>query len=422
MMLEIVKQLVGLDIGDLVVVLGCVVDQRPELKKVWLDLCNEAGHRQSPSSEGKDVRCFGRPQRGKLIDALSKLKITLTTSRDGHVIDQPGNCCGCLCTSLCSKQMRTRHATDCESEDLLVAGTQEVSAPVPIMERLQWCCMQQAGSIGYMLCPTIGERRFVKSVFEKIHRCLRQHLPEVVEVLCAGSFAKGTDVLMASDLDIIVSLRDYTERAHKDLLRKVARCVQRNVGHKPKFRRKRFYGGGQVRPAMVSEAENIVAPIANRYVHGHIDGVPVDIVVTGINMPIRAYGSLQLSDCHHDLRLAKTLVQFVNSQPKSIKDGVRLAKWWRNSLKHCWDRGCKPFSFLLELLLIAAAPYATHDDALSCFFQMLVLVEGGPVRVFWDFDRGDVQSLYWKEFASNQRILLDPTNPNYDPKNDCPLP
>ena len=53
---------------------------------------------------------------------------------------------------------------------------------------------------------------------------------------------------------------------------------------------------------------------------------------------------------------------------------------------------------------------------------MLVLVEGGPVRVFWDFDRGDVQSLYWKEFASNQRILLDPTNPNYDPKNDCPLP
>ena len=110
--------------------------------------------------------------------------------------------------------------------------------PSQTIQRLQLCSSERVGAIVECLSPSLGERDVFHALFEKIKSCLAA-VAEVEEIILAGSVAKGTAMLNVSDLDIVVSLKNYDLAEHTQHL---GRIVKRMHSITKKLHARRMYG------------------------------------------------------------------------------------------------------------------------------------------------------------------------------------
>ena len=69
----------------------------------------------------------------------------------------------------------------------------------------------------------------------------------------------------------------------------------------------------------------------------------------------------KLKHCTRQCRLCRNL-EDVTPPRETARGRHRHAQWWRNALRHVWDKGCKPFSYL---------PGLSIHTGISCLLQML---------------------------------------------------
>lgn len=181
-------------------------------------------------------------------------------------------------------------------------------------------------------------------VYDKIKRQLEQGISQesnMEKVIMVGSFAKGTSFGQHSDLDIVVMFKNFSPRDTPRRLEDVSKALRQD-------------SAGKIRSSTIRRG--------TRYCRLWECGVSIDILVGG-SLPTETARFVFFQDLHEEDRLlwapslSPEAVEFVKRQPEIVRRSIRAMKWWRDVEVRFWEKGVRPSSTLLELLVISG-----HDN------------------------------------------------------------
>jgi len=101
--------------------------------------------------------------------------------------------------------------------------------------------------------------------------------------------------------------------------------------------------------------------------------------------------------------------QFIARQPSSVKNTIRLMKWWRDQQE--WSsKLVRPTDEILELVTVYSAVQTQPTDQRQAIANILTLMTRfDELRVVWSnyYNKGDV----WAPLLRQRPLLMDPVNP-----------
>ena len=242
------------------------------------------------------------------------------------------------------------------------------------------------------LALTLEERLQLQGIVQEITDILTSS-KVIASVEVCGSYGKGTAVSGCADLDMVATtVKCFESDMYLSLQRHAATLLKDHLQVDLKYK-----------------------PLAVSFTYKHVE---IDVVLASPNIepislcylpPRPRYfrrPSLSVKEC-----------AFLHAQPPLFGAVVRLLKKWRASAEN-WPHGCKPRSFLLELIALAAiqkvdASQFTEEtirDGFVTSLELLLQVISGSLKLFWV----DNYPEYSIEFENHDgpivMDLFDPTN------------
>ena len=206
-----------------------------------------------------------------------------------------------------------------------------------------------------------------------------------------GSYGKGTAVSGCADLDLVaMTVKPFESDMYLSL--------QRHVANK-------------LKDTLKVDIKN--KPLAVSFTYKDVE---IDVVIASPN--IEPISQCYLSPRPRFFRRPSLSVQecaFLRAQPPLFGAVVRLLKNWRASADK-WPHGCKPRSFLLELIALAAvqkinASQFTEESVRDGFItslELLLQVTNGNLKLYWV----DNYPEYCIQFENHDGpIVMDPFDP-----------
>ena len=212
----------------------------------------------------------------------------------------------------------------------------------------------------------------------------------IASVEVCGSYGKGTAVSGCVDLDIVaMTVKCFESDMYLSLQHHVATLLKNNLKVELKYK-----------------------PLAVSFTYKHVE---IDVVVASPN--IEPISQCFLPPRPRYFRRPSLSVQecaFLRSQPHLFGAVVRLLKKWRASAEN-WPYGCKPRSFLLELIALAAIQKVgtsfTEETVRNGFvtsLELLLQVISGDLRLYW-VDNYPDYSIQFENYDGP--IVMDPFDP-----------
>ena len=213
----------------------------------------------------------------------------------------------------------------------------------------------------------------------------------IASVKVCGSYGKGTAVSGCADLDIVaITVQCFESDMYLSLQHHAATLLKDNLKVDLKYR-----------------------PLALSFTYKHVE---IDVVLASPN--IEPISQCYLPPRPRFFRRPSLSVQecaFLCAQPPLFGAVVRLLKKWRASAEN-WPRHCKPRSFLLELIALAAvqkfdASQFTEETVCNGFvtsLELLLQVISGDLKLYW-VDNYPEYSIEFENYDGP--IVMDPFDP-----------
>ena len=238
---------------------------------------------------------------------------------------------------------------------------------------------------------TSDERLQLQGIVQEITDVLtRSRVIALVEV--CGSYGKGTAVSGCADLDIVaITVKCFESDMYLSLQHHVATLLKDNL--KVDLKNK---------------------PLAVSFTYKHVE---IDVVLASPN--IEPISQCYLPPRPRYFRRPSLSVQecaFLRAQPPLFGAVVRLLKKWRASAEN-WPRHCKPRSYLLELIALAAvqkldaSSQLTDENVCNGFvtsLELLLQVISGDLKLYW-VDNYPEYSIEFENYDGP--IVMDPFDP-----------
>ena len=214
----------------------------------------------------------------------------------------------------------------------------------------------------------------------------------IASVEVCGSYGKGTAVSGCADLDMVaITAKCFESDMYLSLQRHVATLLEDlKVDIKPK-------------------------PLAVSFKYKDVE---IDVVLASPNIE-------PLSQCYLTPRprffrrpsLSVKECAYFRTQPALFGAVVRLLKKWRASAEH-WPRHCRPRSYLLELVTLAAvqkvnASQFTEDNVCNAFvtsLELLLQVISGNLKLYWVENYPEYSIVFENHDGPIVMDPFDPTN------------
>ena len=213
----------------------------------------------------------------------------------------------------------------------------------------------------------------------------------IASVEVCGSYGKGTAVSGCADLDMVaITVKCFESDMYLSLQHHAATLLKDNLKVDLKYR-----------------------PLAVSFTYKHVE---IDVVLASPN--IEPISQCYLPPRPRFFRRPSLSVQecaFLRAQPPIFGAVVRLLKKWRASAEN-WPRRCKPRSYLLELIALAAvqkldASQLTDESVCNGFvtsLELLLQVISGDLKLYW-VDNYPEYSIEFENYDGP--IVMDPFDP-----------
>ena len=213
----------------------------------------------------------------------------------------------------------------------------------------------------------------------------------IASVKVCGSYGKGTAVSGCADLDMVaITVKCFESDMYLSLQHHAATLLKDNLKVDLKYK-----------------------PLAVSFTYKHVE---IDVVLASPNIE-------PISQCYLPPRprffrrpsLAVQECAFLRAQPPLFGAVVRILKKWRASAEN-WPRRCKPRSYLLELIALAAvqkldASQLTEETVCNGFvtsLELLLQVISGDLKLYW-VDNYPEYSIEFENYDGP--IVMDPFDP-----------
>ena len=213
----------------------------------------------------------------------------------------------------------------------------------------------------------------------------------IASVEVCGSYGKGTAVSCCADLDmVVITVKCFESDMYLSLQHHAATLLKDNLKVDLKYR-----------------------PLAVSFTYKHVE---IDVVLASPN--IEPISQCYLPPRPRFFRRPSLSVQecaFLCARPPIFGAVVRLLKKWRASAEN-WPRRCKPRSYLLELIALAAvqkldASQLTEETVCNGFvtsLELLLQIISGDLKLYWVENYPE----YSIEFENyDEPIVMDPFDP-----------
>ena len=213
----------------------------------------------------------------------------------------------------------------------------------------------------------------------------------IASVEVCGSYGKGTAVRGCADLDMVaITVKCFESDMYLSLQHHAATLLKDNL-----------------------KVDLKCKPLAVSFTYKHVE---IDVVLASPN--IEPISQCYLPPRPRFFRRPSLSVQecvFLRAQPPLFGAVVRLLKKWRASAEN-WPRRCKPRSFLLELIALAAiqkfdASQYTEENVCNGFvtsLELLLQVISGDLKLYW-VDNYPEYSIEFENYDGP--IVMDPFDP-----------
>ena len=240
------------------------------------------------------------------------------------------------------------------------------------------------------LALTSDERLQLQGIVQEITDVLTSSRV-IASVEVCGSYGKGTAVSGCADLDMVaVAVKCFESDMYLSLQCHVATLLKDNLKVDLQYK-----------------------PLAISFTYKLVE---IDVVLASPNIE-------PISQCFLPPRprffrrpsLSVRECAFLRAQPPLFGAVVRLLKKWRASAEN-WPRGCKPRSYLLELIALAAVQKVdvvrlteeTVRDGFVTSLELLLQVISGSLKLYWV----DNYPEYSIQFENHDGpIMMDPFDP-----------
>ena len=237
---------------------------------------------------------------------------------------------------------------------------------------------------------TSDERLQLQGIVQEITNVLTSSRV-IASVEVCGSYGKGTAVNGCADLDMVaITVKCFESNMYLSLQHHAATLLKDNLKVDLKYR-----------------------PLAVSFTYKHVE---IDVVLASPN--IEPISQCYLPPRPRFFRRPSLSVQewaFLRTQPPLFGAIVRLLKKWRASAEN-WPRRCKPRSYLLELIALAAvqkldASQMTEETVCNGFvtsLELLLQVISGDLKLYW-VDNYPEYSIEFENYDGP--IVMDPFDP-----------
>ena len=246
--------------------------------------------------------------------------------------------------------------------------------------------LQRAESLGL----TSDERLQLQGIVQEITNVLTSSRV-IASVEVCGSYGKGTAVSGCADLDMVaITVKSFESDMYLSLQHHAATLLKDNLKVELKYK-----------------------PLAVSFTYKDVE---IDVVLASPN--IEPISQCYLPPRPRYFRRPSLSVQecaFLRAQPPLFGAVVRLLKKWRASAEN-WPRRCKPRSYLLELIALAAvqkldASQMTEETVCNGFvtsLELLLQVISGDLKLYW-VDKYPEYSIEFENYDGP--IVMDPFDP-----------
>ena len=246
--------------------------------------------------------------------------------------------------------------------------------------------LQRAERLGL----TSDERLQLQGIVQEITNVLTSSRV-IASVEVCGSYGKGTAVSGCADLDMVaITVKSFESDMYLSLQHHAATLLKDNLKVELKYR-----------------------PLAVSFTYKDVE---IDVVLASPN--IEPISQCYLPPRPRFFRRPSLSVQecaFLRTQPPLFGAVVRLLKMWRASAEN-WPRRCKPRSYLLELIALAAvqkldASQMTEETVCNGFvtsLELLLHVISGDLKLYW-VDNYPEYSIEFENYDGP--IVMDPFDP-----------